>query len=167
MKTYRNVTEIINKKYETQFRILQIKYQINKLLYTTFGNAQDDAYLFVELAKNEAADGGYFSFKTNNSSQFEKAIYLSKTMLLYVNYFTDIVIVDATYRRNRFNLPLINVVGVNNFGQNIMLAFGLLSNETTDSYTWFFSELKRAWNNKKPLNFIIDGCEEMREGIFF
>lgn len=62
-------------------------------------------------------------------------------MMQYADYFLDIVIVDATYKRNRFNLPLVNVIGVNNFGHNIMLAFGLFSNETLDSYTWFFGEL--------------------------
>jgi len=48
-----------------------------------------------------------------------------------------------------------------------MLVFGLVSNETTSSYVWFFlnfSHLKKAWGNYKPKNFIIDGCEEMRKG---
>lgn len=85
-------------------------------------------------------------------------------MMQYADYFLDIVIVDATYKRNRFNLPLVNVIGVNNFGHNIMLAFGLFSNETLDSYTWFFGELKKAWRGKNPLNFVIDGSETMKKG---
>jgi len=55
---------------------------------------------------------------------------------------------------------------INNFDQNIMLAFGLLSNETSESYIWFFSKLKEIWGNNKPLNFIIDGCESMKQGNF-
>lgn len=88
-------------------------------------------------------------------------------MLLYSNYFLDIVIVDSTYRRNRFNLPLVNVIGINNYGQNVMLAFSLLSNETTEDYKWLFSELKKIWGNNKPVNFIIDGCDAMKKGFFF
>jgi len=76
------------------------------------------------------------------------------------------LIVDATYKRNRFNLPLVNVIGVNNFAHNIMLAFGLFSNETLDCYNWFFKELKKAWGNKIPLNFIIDDSEAMKKGKF-
>ena len=88
-------------------------------------------------------------------------------MLTYAEYFLDIVIVDTTYKRNRFNLQLINVIGINNNGSSIMLAFGLLSEETILSFSWFFGELKRAWGNKKPSNFIIDGCEAMKKGTCF
>lgn len=127
----------------------------------------EDAYLFVKLAQEKSKEGAYFNFRVDKESKFTSAIYLSKTMLLYSQYFLDLVIVDATYKRNRFNLPLINVIGVNNFGKNIMLAFGLLSNETLEGYIWFFSELKKAWRTNKPINFIIDGCSEMKQGKLF
>jgi len=55
-------------------------------------------------------------------------------MKTYAQYFTDFVLVDATCKRNRFNLPLVNVVGVDNFGRTIMLAFGMLNNEAISSY---------------------------------
>jgi len=45
-----------------------------------------------------------------------------------------------------------------------MLAFGLLTNETIESYIWLFVELKKAWNGQKPMNFIIDGCSAMKQG---
>lgn len=164
VKTYKELTEIINEKYKTYFKAAQIKYQATKLLQQTYGEPDKDAHNFVNLAKNEAINGGYFACDVNNSQQLFRTLFLSQTMLLYSKYFLDLVIIDATYKRNRFNLPLINVIGINNLGRNIMLAFGLVSNETTSSYEWFFSHLKKAWGNYKPKNFIIDGCEEMRKG---
>ena len=79
-------------------------------------------------------------------------------MQTYSQFFLDVVLVDSTYKRNRFNLPLVNVVGINNYGKTIMLAFGLLSEETTGAYIWFFKEIKRAWGQNKPLNFVTDDC---------
>ena len=140
VKTYQALTEIINKKYKTQFTTLQIKYQISKLLNQTFENSEEDVYNFGEFLKNETRVEGYFSYKTYKHSQFQSAVYLSKTMFLYYTYFSDIIIVDATYRRNRFNIPLVNVIGINNQGQNVMSAFSLLSNETIEAYTWLFLE---------------------------
>jgi len=166
IKTFGKLTKLINTKYGTNFITSQIKYQVDRLLKINFGNPQKDAYSFINLAKEEAAKNGFFQYKTNSSNQFDRAIYLSETMLLYSKYFLDIVIVDATYKRNRFNLPLINVIGINNHGQNIMLAFGLVSNETSEAYNWFFAELKNAWGNKKPSNFIIDDCAAMKQGIY-
>ena len=163
-KTMNALTNIVNKKFNTEFSVLQIKYQVNKILLETFGCADEDAYRFVQIATEKTKEEGYFCTKLDQGQKLLHGIYLSKAMLLYSNYFLDLVIVDSTYKRNRFNLPLVNVIGVNNFGHNIILAFGVLSNETTNAYTWFFSKLKEAWQNKKPLNFIIDGSNEMREG---
>jgi len=164
IKTYKKLTEVINTKHKTNFKLSQIKYQANKLLKQTYGNPDNDAFLFVELASDAAKEEGYFFHELNESQQLFRVIYLSSIMKAYSNHFLDIVIVDATYKRNRFNLPLINVIGINNLGHNIMLAFGLLSNETAASYEWFFSHLKIAWGTNRPANFIIDGCEEMKKG---
>jgi len=87
-------------------------------------------------------------------------------MITYSNYFLDIVIIDSTYKKNRFNLPLVNIIGVNNFGFNILLAFGLLSDETAESYTWLFEKLKESWK-KDPKVIITDDCESIQKGIFF
>jgi len=86
-------------------------------------------------------------------------------MILYSKYFLDIILVDSTYRRNRFNLILVNVLGVNNYGKNILLAFGLLSSETKENYDWFFSQLKKAWKDKSPINCITDEDESIQQGI--
>ena len=88
-------------------------------------------------------------------------------MQTYSQFFLDVVLVDSTYKRNRFNLPLVNVVGINNYGKTIMLAFGLLSEETTEAYTWFFKEIKRAWGQNKPLNFVTDDCQAMKKGNYY
>jgi len=164
VKTYKHLTKIINKNNKTNFQLTQIRYQVQKFLKETYGKPDEDAYRFLEIVKKEANKNGYFSYKLTNSSDFDKMIYLSKTMLVYADYFLDVVLIDSTYKRNRFNLPLVNVIGINNCGQNIMLAFGILSEETLQAYTWFFGELKKAWKNNQPKNFVIDGCYAMNQG---
>ena len=84
-------------------------------------------------------------------------------MLNYANKFLDIVIVDATYKRNRFNMPLINIIGVNNYGRTILLGFGLMDDEKMDSYDWFFKSIKNIWK-KEPKFFISDECNEIISG---
>ena len=84
-------------------------------------------------------------------------------MVNYSKKFLDMVIVDATYKRNRFNMPLVNVVGVNNYGRTILLAFALLDDEKMDSYDWLFKNLKDIWR-KEPDYFISDECAEIIKG---
>ena len=88
-------------------------------------------------------------------------------MLLYAKYFLDIIIVDSTYRRNRFNLILVNVLGINNYGKNICLAFSLISSEKKENYDWIFSQLKKAWGTKTPKNCITDEDESIQFGNSF
>lgn len=93
----------------------------------------------------------------------KRVVFVSNFMLNYSQFFLDIVLIDSTYRRNRFNMPLVNVIGVNNYGKNILLAFGLLSDEKTDSYEWLLSKLKDFWR-KSPQLMISDECDAIRNG---
>jgi len=70
------------------------------------------------MAENDVKNNqGYFSYTKKNNT-FEKCLYLSKSTLKYADYFLDIVLVDSTCHRNRFNLALANVFGVNNYGND-------------------------------------------------
>ena len=108
------------------------------------------------MQKKRKKNGGYFSYLKNNQNRFQKCLYLSEIMRNYSNYFLDTIIVDATYKRNLFDFILVNLIGFNNHGQNIMLEFELLTEETTDAYDWLFKSLKEAWIKKQPNNFICD-----------
>jgi len=54
---------------------------------------------------------------------------------------------------------------MNNLGHSILLAFALISDETTESYKWVFRKLKQVWK-KDPVNIITDDCEAMQNGKF-
>jgi len=167
MKTYKDITEAINIKFDSNFKIDRIKYRVAKLTEETKGKAHQDAYDFIKMASDNVKNyGGYFAFDLKRNILFERCVYLSKTMLTYAEYFLDVILVDSTYRRNRFNLVLVNVLGVNNNGKSIMLAFALLSSETQEDYQWIFSHLKKAWKNKEPKNCITDEDQSIRSGTF-
>lgn len=164
VKKVQSIKEIINKKFNTNFDFLQIRYRINKLLALSYGEADSDALRFVELCQKKKDEGqAFFEYQICQNNKFKSAIYVSNVMQTYAEFFCDFVLVDTTYRRNRFNLPLVNVVGVNNLGKTIMLAFGMLNNETISSYTWFFRMLKHCWQ-KNPKVFISDEDESIHQG---
>jgi len=47
-----------------------------------------------------------------------------------------------------------------------MLGFGLLSDETLESYQWLFQKLKAIWQ-KDPLTIISDECPSIQKGNLF
>ena len=64
---------------------------------------------------------------SNNS--LNKFIYLSRNR-------RDVVVLDAALKTNRFNMPMVTFTGINSNGNKIPFGFGLISNETEQSYTW-------------------------------
>ena len=156
VKSVNALTVILNKDFETSFEPYQVRYRVEKLYVKTFGNPHEDAYNFVKMAEeNVLAEGGYFKMRLIED-KLTSALYISKTMMTYSKVFLDIILVDATYKRNRFNMPIVSIVGINNFGHAIILAFAILHNETIESYDWLFGKLREAWRNLEPLNFIAD-----------
>jgi len=174
--TVSNLTSEINKKFKTNFKINQIRYQVNKFIEESFGKPDADASHFAALAKEETEEHGEaFYLETDQQNSFKRCLFVSSTMLQYSQSFLDIVLIDATYKKNRFSLPLVNIIGfflffsfviilgINNYGHNIMLAFALLQDETLESYQWLFYNLKTIWK-KNPLNIISDECESIQQG---
>jgi len=156
--------DYINKKFNTEFEYSQITYQVKQLMEKNFGKADEDAYLLVEKVKEEIKlKGGYCGISLGKENILINFIYVSKTMIEYANKFLDMVLVDSTYKRNRFNIPIVNIIGINNFGHTIMLGFALLSDEKKMSYVWLFRQLKLAWK-KEPKFFISDECDSIISG---
>ena len=145
MKTIADIKDYINEKFNSNFSYVQIQYQVKKLIEENFGRPEDDATLLIEEFEKDKKNGGKYEadYTPLPEKRLRRVLYVSSTMLNYVNKFLDIVIVDATYKRNRFNMPLINIIGVNNYGRTILLGFGLMDDEKMDSYDWFFKNLKK------------------------
>jgi len=166
-KTLIDLKELINKEFDKSFDYHQICYQVTKLMNENFGKANDDADSFVkEIEKDIKQNGGYYKVLIDKDNKLQKILYMSFQMLEYAKFFLDIVIVDATYRRNRFNMPLVNVCGIDNFGRTILLAFALLNDETKESYDWLFLSLRESWKSN-PVYFISDECNEIIQGKGF
>ncbi|CAG8856932.1 2661_t:CDS:1, partial [Gigaspora margarita] len=60
--------------------------------------------------------------------------------------FSDCVINDVTHKTNRYRMPLSLFVGFNRNRRNILLAQGLLADESQSSYVWFFEQILKATN---------------------
>ena len=59
-----------------------------------------------------------------------------------IRLFPQVVVMDATYKTNLYDMPLVELVGVLPTGQNYHIAFIFLSNERTTSYIWGLIQLR-------------------------
>uniref|UniRef100_U9SRF7 MULE transposase domain-containing protein n=1 Tax=Rhizophagus irregularis (strain DAOM 181602 / DAOM 197198 / MUCL 43194) TaxID=747089 RepID=U9SRF7_RHIID len=58
--------------------------------------------------------------------------------------YSDCVINDVTHKTNRYGMALSLIVGFNNDRKNLILAQGLLIDESLDSHIWMFNNIVEA-----------------------
>ncbi|KAM0863826.1 hypothetical protein ACQ4PT_044323 [Festuca glaucescens] len=80
-------------------------------------------------------------------------------------HFGDAITFDTTYRTNLYEMPFGLFVGVNNHFQSIILGGVLLTNETTETFKWVFSEFVSLMGGKAPVTILTDQCRAMEIAI--
>ncbi|KAL4298941.1 hypothetical protein AHAS_Ahas17G0051200 [Arachis hypogaea] len=79
--------------------------------------------------------------------------------------FGDVLAFDATYGRNKYNLPVIVFSGVNHHNQTCVFATAMVSCESIASYVWVLRNLLQCMGGKAPTAVITDGDRSMRVAI--
>jgi zinc finger SWIM domain-containing protein 3 len=79
--------------------------------------------------------------------------------------FGDVVAFDTTYKKNKYNYPLVIFSGCNHHGQTVIFATALVADETIDTYKWVLSCFLHCMENKHPKAVLTDGDGAMREAI--
>jgi len=79
----------------------------------------------------------------------------AESQLLFIQM-RPFVALDGTFLKARFVQTLLLPVGIDGNGQNLILAWGLVDSENTDSWTWFLERLKRVIPQVLEATFISD-----------
>ncbi|KAK7290067.1 hypothetical protein RIF29_04223 [Crotalaria pallida] len=79
--------------------------------------------------------------------------------------FGDVVAFDSTYKKNKYNLPLVIFSGKNHHVQTVLFGCALVCDETTATYKWLLKTFLVAMCNKHPTSVVTDGDNAMREAI--
>lgn len=80
-------------------------------------------------------------------------------------YFSDVISFDNSYLSNKYEIPLVALVGVNHHGQSVLLGCGLLAGETTESYVWLFKAWATCMSGRTPQTLITDRCKALQNAI--
>lgn len=79
--------------------------------------------------------------------------------------FGDVLAFDTTFRTNKYNKPLLLLIGVNHHVRTTVFGIALLCDETIDSLVWVLQMFLEGMNNKKPKVVLTDGDDAMQNAI--
>ncbi|XP_073362989.1 protein FAR1-RELATED SEQUENCE 5-like [Aegilops tauschii subsp. strangulata] len=82
----------------------------------------------------------------------------------YLDY-GDVVVFDSTYKMNRYGMPSIPFVGLNNHRCTMVFACAIVSDETEATYVWLLNTFLKANCQKRPKSVITDGDAAMIRAI--
>src|SRR6266536_3138291 len=74
----------------------------------------------------------------------------------------EVLVLDATYKINRFRMPLVNIIKMIRINRNFYTTSVFLAGEKENNYNIIFSDLKDLydfWKLLYPLIFVTDTCE--------
>ena len=75
-------------------------------------------------------------FDLDNSNHLKYLFFAYLESLKYLQKNPNILLLNCTYKTNKFKMPFLHAVGVNNSGQNFKLAYYFLPGKTEDDYNF-------------------------------
>nr|KAJ0191581.1 hypothetical protein LSAT_V11C800398770 [Lactuca sativa] len=94
------------------------------------------------------AKGYNYEYRLNESTnELEELFFMHPISLKMWQAFSYVVLMDATYKTNKYNLPFLEIVGVTSTRLTFSIAFSFMHSEKTSNYVWALTCLKLTIND--------------------
>ncbi|XP_072066931.1 protein FAR1-RELATED SEQUENCE 8-like [Arachis hypogaea] len=100
-------------------------------------------------------------YNLTEEGMLENMFWVDGPSRVHFQHFGDVVAFDSTYKKNKYNRPLVIFSGSNNHKQTTIFGFGLVLDETIGSYKWMLENLLEVMCGKLPSVVVTDGDESM------
>ena len=146
-----SVAQIVSKLRETTNAVV-----LNKDVYHALSRAEKKYYdglsetqdLLMALQGNSEFT---FNLVVDHQTQLSAITFACKRSLAQFSKMSFVLLMDATYKTNKFNMPLLLLSSVDPFGQTYVVACCLLRNETTLSHNTALSSFKQLFGLTVPI----------------
>jgi len=103
----------------------------------------------------------YITFnRRDQNNRLKILFYAYKQSLELLRKHGEVLVMDSTYKTNRFHLPLFNICGSTFSNTSFSVASAFLSSEDTESFQWVLTtllEVCQTLNLPSPATFVRDG----------
>ena len=83
----------------------------------------------------------YFAHEEDDRDRVKYLFFAHPESLKYFQKNPDVLLIDCTYKTNKFKMPFLHAVGVSNTGQNFELAYCFLPGETEADYNFAIQQI--------------------------
>ena len=90
----------------------------------------------------------FYQYKTLDTGEVTHVFFAHPKSIELYQWYPEVLLMDCTYKTNRFGMPLLNIMGTTSLGTTYYLGFIFLSGETEEDYLWALKELKIVMKGK-------------------
>ena len=116
-------------------------------------------------AKRENDPGFYFNNSVDGDTHMGNLFWADSVSRYDYACFGDVVAFDSAFKRNRYNRPLVLMIGINHHRQTIIFGCGILACETQANYCWLLRQFIECMGGRKPPSVVTDGDLSMSSAI--
>ncbi|KAI5658970.1 hypothetical protein M9H77_27763 [Catharanthus roseus] len=108
----------------------------------------------VEEVLRLSAERGYTVFYRNGeeSNVLSDIVIAHPTSIAMIRTWPYVLIMDMTYKTNKYNMPLLECVGMTPTGKNFIVATAFMCNEQATAYRWVLQQIKHLYFTSAMLN---------------
>ncbi|CAH9126647.1 unnamed protein product [Cuscuta epithymum] len=98
----------------------------------------------------------YSKFQTTGDGKLKHLFWADGRSRSDFQCFGDVLAFDTTYKKNKYNKPLVIFSGCNHHSQTTIFGCALLGDETIETYKWVLEAFLDAMHNKHPISVVTE-----------
>ncbi|KJZ70430.1 hypothetical protein HIM_10168 [Hirsutella minnesotensis 3608] len=96
----------------------------------------------IQALANGLDDQGFWNrMQLDEHDRVTAVLFAHPESLAYLKSYPELLILDCTYKTNKYKMPLLDMVGDDSCGRTFCIAFAFLSNEAEEDYFWALDRL--------------------------
>lgn len=132
------------------------------------GRLQGKTPLEALLQKLSVDSDWVFSHRTDGEGRLTALFFAHSAQVKLIRAYPDVLLMDCTYRTNRYKMPLFHLVGVGPMKKQFSAAFAFMKTESEIDYYWVVSSFVRlVYQGLEPSVIITDNEKALRNACSF
>ncbi|KAF5710300.1 mutator-like element transposase [Fusarium mundagurra] len=99
----------------------------------------------IHALANQLESEGFWSRIRLEEGTVTAVLFAHPKSLAYLKSYTEVLILDCTYKTNKYKMPLLNAIGVDACQRSFCIAFAFLSGEEEGDYNWALAQLRSIY----------------------
>ncbi|XP_077252535.1 protein FAR1-RELATED SEQUENCE 5-like [Tasmannia lanceolata] len=111
----------------------------------------------IQALLDELADGGFYYSVEYDEGRLTHLFFAHPKSIALSRSYSNVFVMDCTYKTNKYKMPLLDVVGVTSFNSSFYSCFAFLQKDETENYVWALKMFHDMLDNvSKPTVIVTD-----------